>query len=148
MWYADPAGRTEIEEMRSAGLTVRKGNNDIKLGIAAVSARIRTDRLRVHFPNCLNLLEEAKAYRYPRQDERARVGENPIDESNHALGALRSLVSKLDVKFIARLRKSLPQDGPEEIAQTQEDLRDTIHSTFGVKPWLRIDNDELFERLG
>ena len=56
-------------------------------------------------------------------------------------------MSKLDVKFIARLRKSLPQDGPEEIAPRQEDLRDTIHSTFDVKPWLRIDNDELFESL-
>ena len=56
-------------------------------------------------------------------------------------------MSKLDVKFIARLRKSLPQDGPEEVAPTQEDLRDTIHSTFGVKPWLRIDNDEIFESL-
>src|SRR5262249_55699013 len=40
MWYADPAGRTETEEMRAAGLCVRKGDNDIRLGIAAVSARI------------------------------------------------------------------------------------------------------------
>ena len=57
-----------------------------KPSIPAVSARLRTGRLRVHFPNCLNLLEEAKAYRYPRMDERAEIGENPIDESTHALG--------------------------------------------------------------
>ena len=56
-------------------------------------------------------------------------------------------MSTLDVKFIARLRKSQLQDGPEEIAPTEEDLRDTIHSTSGVKPWLRINNDELFESL-
>jgi hypothetical protein len=147
MWYADPAGRTETEEMRSAGLTVRKGDNDIRLGIAAINARLRTDRLRVHFPNCYNLLEEAKLYRYPRPDERSKAGENPINESNHALAALRYLVSKLDARFIAKLRKTLPQDGPEETPPTREDQRDAIHSTFGVKPWLRIDNDELFEYL-
>ena len=46
MWYADPAGRTEIEELRAAGLAVRRGDNDIRLGIAAVTARLRTGRLR------------------------------------------------------------------------------------------------------
>ena len=35
VWYADPAGRTEIEELRAAGLTVRRADNDIRLGIAA-----------------------------------------------------------------------------------------------------------------
>ena len=33
MWYADPAGRTETEELRSAGVTVRKGDNEICAGI-------------------------------------------------------------------------------------------------------------------
>src|SRR5207247_482304 len=60
MWYADPAGRTEIEECRSANLKVRRGINDIRAGIAAVSARIRTGRLKVHCPNCLMLFEEAR----------------------------------------------------------------------------------------
>jgi hypothetical protein len=101
LWYADPAGRTEIEEFRSAGHTVRKGLNDIRLGIAAVTARIRTGRLKVS--GCPNLLAEARLYRYPSGAERSD-GENPIDEHNHALAALRYLVSRLDSRFIARLR--------------------------------------------
>ena len=47
MWYADPAGRTEIEELRASGLVVRRGDNDIRPGIAAVTARLRTGRLKV-----------------------------------------------------------------------------------------------------
>jgi hypothetical protein len=47
MWYADPAGRTEIEELRRAGLTIRNGDNNIRRGIALVTARIRTGRLKV-----------------------------------------------------------------------------------------------------
>lgn len=105
MWYADPAGRTEIEELRASGLTVRKGDNDIRSGIAAVTARIRTGRLRVHAPSCPNLIDESRAYRYPRADEKATLGENPIDDHNHALAALRYLVSKLDARFIGKLRR-------------------------------------------
>src|SRR5205823_9464969 len=65
MWYADPAGPTEIEELRRAGLKVLRGGNAIQAGIAAVNARLRTDRLRILRSACPNLLAEAKLYRYP-----------------------------------------------------------------------------------
>ena len=45
IWYADPAGATEIAELLASGLKVRRADNDIRLGIAAVSARLRTGRL-------------------------------------------------------------------------------------------------------
>jgi hypothetical protein len=104
-WYADPAGRTETEELRAAGLNVRRGDNDIRLGIAAVTARIRTGRLKVARACCPKLLTEAKLYRYPTPAERKHHGEDPIDAHNHALAALRYLIAKLDARFIARLRK-------------------------------------------
>ena len=94
MWYADPAGRTEIEELRRAGLSLRKGDNNIRRGIALVTARIRTGRLKVA-PSCVNLITEARLYRYPTPAERERLGENPIDAHNHALAALRYLVSRI-----------------------------------------------------
>src|SRR5262249_43170284 len=104
MWYADPAGRTELEEFRASGHTVRQGRNDIRLGIAAVTARLRTGRLRINHQRCPNLAAEARLYRYPSPAERALAGENPIDEHNHALGALRYLISRLDSRFLGRLR--------------------------------------------
>jgi hypothetical protein len=94
MWYADPAGRTEIEELRRAGLIVRKGDNNIRHGIALVTARIRTGRLKVS-PSCVNLIAEARLYRYPTPAEREQLGENPIDAHNHALAALRYLASRI-----------------------------------------------------
>ena len=105
MWYADPSGPGEIVECRAAGWKVLKGFNDIRLGIAAVTARLRSGRLRVVRRRCPNLAAEARLYRYPVGDERALAGENPVDEHNHALGALRYLVARLDHTFIARLRK-------------------------------------------
>lgn len=114
-WYADPAGRTEIEELRAANLLVRKGDNDIRMGIAAVTARIRTGRLKVH-ERCANLIQESKLYRYPSKGEKtAQKMENPLDDNNHALGALRYLISRIDVRFIAKLRKQAGSDGPVEL---------------------------------
>jgi hypothetical protein len=107
-WYADPAGRTEIEEFRAAGLSVRAGDNALRLGIAAVAARLNTGRLRVRRGACPNLLTEASLYRYPAAGEADR-GEDPLDRDNHALAALRYLVSRLDARFLARLRRPGPE---------------------------------------
>jgi hypothetical protein len=132
-WYADPSGATEIAELRAAGLKVLRGDNDIRLGIAAVSARIRTGRLVVSRSACPNLIAEAGLYRYPSAAERTVEGEKPVDEHNHALGALRYLVSRLDVHFIARLRKLGGRegtvDGPTEeepVEQPGEMTRDEL----------------------
>jgi hypothetical protein len=108
VWYADPAGATEIAELRAAGLTVRRADNDIRLGIAATAARLRTGRLKVHGPACPNLVAESRLYRYPPVGDGAAAHENPVDEHNHALGALRYLISALDARFIARLRNREP----------------------------------------
>jgi hypothetical protein len=104
-WFADPSGATEISGLRVAGLTVRPGDNEIRSGIAAVSARIQTGRLRVVRNTCPQLLHEAGLYRYPSAAERVRGEENPVDEHNHALAALRYLVAGIDAAFLARLRR-------------------------------------------
>jgi hypothetical protein len=127
-WYADPAGRTETEELRAAGLTVRRGDNDIRLGIAAVTARIRTGRLKVSRSRCPQLLAEAKLYRYPTPGERKHHGEDPIDAHNHALAALRYLIAKLDARFIARLRKPT-------VATVATGSRETASTTTSTNLW-------------
>lgn len=145
MWYCDPAGATEMSEFRMAGHTIRKGFNDIRLGIAAVSARIRTGRLKVNAQRCPNLIAEAKLYRYPNDAERATHGEKPIDDNNHALGALRYLVSRLDAKFIAKLRKKAPVEERIEvdtIALEEERLKETAASVFGARISKRLFDDE------
>jgi Terminase large subunit, T4likevirus-type, N-terminal/Terminase RNaseH-like domain len=144
MWYADPAGRTEIEEFRAAGHKIKKGYNDIRLGIAAVTARIRTGRLKINKLRCPNLIGEAKLYRYPSQAERAIIGENPVDEHNHALGALRYLISRLDSRFIAKLRKTLPHK--DEIPEEQPDHTETQES-FKIRRRLDINDPNLWTSI-
>jgi hypothetical protein len=109
-WYADPSGRTEIEELRAAGLKVLPGTNDIRLGITAVNARLHTGRLKVLRRSCPHLIGEASLYRYPTAQEHKGEGELPLDAHNHALGALRYLVSRLDAHFLARLRQPRPAE--------------------------------------
>src|SRR5262249_45661134 len=117
--------------------------NDIRLGIAAVTARIRTGRLKVCSTACPNLIAESRLYRYPNAQERAVLGEKPIDDNNHALSALRYLVSKLDHRFIAQLRKKLPKDeGSIEMPPTialKEHETSTLHSHW--------DNPGLWTKL-
>ncbi len=120
VWAADPSGATEIAELRSADLKVLRGDNDIRLGIAAVTARLRTGRLRVSRTGCPNLVAESKLYRYPSADERKLIGENPVDDHNHALAALRYLVSRLDQRFIARLRRARLPEGPLDAEALEE----------------------------
>jgi hypothetical protein len=129
LWFADPAGRIEIEEMRAAGVVVHPGFNDIRLGIAAVTARIRTGRLKIDAAACPNLAKEAGLYRYPSPRERfsrgeqGELGETPIDDHNHALGALRYLVAGLDAHFIARLRGTNAK--PQAASAKQQDGHDS-----------------------
>lgn len=144
MWYCDPAGPTEMSEFRVSGHTVRKGYNDIRIGIAAVNARIRTGRLKVNAARCPNLVEEAKLYRYPSDTERQLLGENPVDEHNHALGALRYLISRLDSKFIGKLRKRVPAEEPIDLdpIAIQDKTKDTAASVFGARMTRALLTDE------
>lgn len=87
-WYADPSGASDNCELRCAGFVVRRGDNERRPGIAAVRARLESGRLRVLAGRCPNLLAEAGLYRYGPQTDGQR-SEEPVDEQNHALAALR-----------------------------------------------------------
>jgi hypothetical protein len=100
-WYADPAGANEIADMRRAGFVVRRGINALRPGIGAVAARIENGGLKILAGACPQLLAEAELYHYG--DEAGdREAERPVDESNHALAALRYLVSRLDGRHFER----------------------------------------------
>jgi hypothetical protein len=138
-WYADPSGANERCELRLAGLVVREGDNAVRPGIAAVTARIEGRTLKVVAGCCPNLLAEAGLYRYGDEGGDRRA-EAPADENNHALAALRYLVSKIDAHHMARLRRhGAASDAPpaEEPPATRRPRT----------PWLRLDNEELWTRF-
>jgi hypothetical protein len=136
-WYADPSGATERSELRCAGFVVQGGDNAVRSGIAAVSARLESGTLRVLEGRCLNLLAEAALYRY--SDEAGdRRAESPVDDHNHALAALRYLISRLDARRMARNRR--PAEEPKPMANPAPPGR-------SPRPWLRLDNDQLWMPL-
>jgi hypothetical protein len=142
-WYADPAGANEIAELRCGGFVVRKGDNSLRTGIAAVTARIQTGRLKVLADRCPHLLAEACLYRYPNSSDRDADPENPIDEHNHALAALRYLVSRLDRRFMVQQRHTL---------NASQEALDGVESTppsqkTGERKWLSIHNEALWTPL-
>src|SRR5262249_9354309 len=71
----------EIAGLRAAGLAVRPADNDIRPGIAAVSARVQTGRWRGARTGCPQLLREALLYRYPTGAPRPPPGANPRCET-------------------------------------------------------------------
>ena len=143
-WYADPSGPDWISECRSAGWKVMRGDNDIRLGVMAVTERVRTSRLKVYRPGCPNLVAEAQLYRYPTAEERAALGENPVDDHNHALGALRYLVARLDRRRLARRKAAPDAAGP---GQAAPDVQEAAASLHGAKPWNTYDNEALWTHL-
>ena len=113
-WYADPAGANEIAELRCAGFKVHRGKNNLRPGIAAVRARLEAGALRLLSGRCPNLLAESGLYRYGTAAE-GLGSETPVDEHNHALAALRYLITGLDTRWMARARKlSTPYQPPSD----------------------------------
>jgi hypothetical protein len=124
VWYADPSGATERSELCCANLKVAAGINAVRLGIAAVTARLANGGLRVVEGACPNLLAEACLYRYPEAGEGG--SENPLDEHNHALAALRYLISRLDERRMARFRA--PNSFSELAAEEQCEAARTVEA--------------------
>ena len=102
-WYADPSGANEIAELRCADYVIRRGDNALRTGIAAVTARLRAGKLRILEGRCPNLLAEACLYRWSAASAERGDAEAPVDDHNHALAALRYLVSRLDKRKMARV---------------------------------------------
>jgi hypothetical protein len=135
MWYADPSGATEIAELTRAGFLVRRGDNAIATGIAAVSARLQAGTLRVVEGCCPNLLAEAGLYRYG-DSPTDRRGEVPVDEHNHALAALRYLISRLDARRLAR--RPGESDSPTETGSPAK------APNRASKYWAEMNGDEFW----
>jgi hypothetical protein len=137
-WYADPSGAGEISELRRAGFAISAGNNALRQGIAAVTARLQSSRLKVAPGACPNLLAEAQLYRYS-DDATDKRAETPVDDNNHALAALRYFVTKLDAGRNVRT-------GPGETAEDKARKREE-RERQKQREWLSVRNEALWTRL-
>jgi phage terminase large subunit len=101
-WFADSSRPDSIKDLRRMGLYVKpckKGSGSIERGITLVHSRINSGTLKIIRGATPALLAEAEQYRYPSHDDQS-YSDTPVDESNHALDALRYLITGLDRKRI------------------------------------------------
>jgi PBSX family phage terminase large subunit len=93
--YPDPESPSAIEVLNSKGVNVReviKGKDSIKSGINTVRALFKSNRLHIH-KSCQNLISELETYSYPEKRPNSNEPEVPIKENDHALDALRYVLS-------------------------------------------------------
>jgi hypothetical protein len=141
-WSADPSGSTEIHEFKRAGLLIRRADNEIRPGIAAVRARLESGMLKVIEGACPNLLAEAGLYRYDPDS----VTEQPIKEYDHTMDALRYLITRLDAARMARIRHSAPATQPPSPGSPPASPPQSPPAPQRKK-WLRYSNEALWTRL-
>lgn len=95
--YPDPEAPAAIEELRKRGVNIRdviKGKDSIKNGIDRVRELLKANKLFVH-ASCTNLILEFETYVYPDKKQDKNESENPMDDNNHALDALRYVVAMI-----------------------------------------------------
>lgn len=93
--YPDPEAPSAIEVMNRKGINVLeviKNKDSIKNGINAIRQLLKANRLKIH-KSCINLISEFESYAYPNPKPDRNENENPIKDHDHALDALRYLVS-------------------------------------------------------
>lgn len=92
--YPDPESPAAIEVMKRKGVNVRdvkKGKDSIEHGINTMRELFKQNRLFIH-TSCINLISELESYSYADKSPYRNSNENPIDEFNHAIDALRYVV--------------------------------------------------------
>lgn len=93
--YPDPEAPAAIAELRKRGVNVRdvvKGKDSIKNGIDRVRELLKAGKLRIH-ASLKNTIMEFETYSYPDRKPMQNEKENPIDENNHMMDALRYAIT-------------------------------------------------------
>lgn len=95
--YPDPENAGAIEELRRQRVNVKeviKGPNSVKSGIQSIREMLIRGDLMIN-KRCVNLIAEFETYSYDDDRIERNEEENPLKANDHALDALRYIVSSL-----------------------------------------------------
>mgnify|MGYP001619974139 CR=1 FL=1 len=95
--YPDPENQGAIEELRRLRVNVKevvKGKGSVESGIQMIREMLIRGDLLIN-KRCVNLISEFEMYSYDDDKVERNEQENPIKANDHALDALRYLVSSL-----------------------------------------------------
>jgi hypothetical protein len=145
MWYIDPHEANAYAELKKANFRVRRGGTDPRAGINAVNSRIRNGTLKIIEGKCANLLNESALHHYDPDNKNI---ETPVKENDHALDALRYLISRIDEGRM--LRPSIVSPPPPDTSGTKGTGTDGPAPgpvASKPRPWCRLDNEALWTRI-
>jgi PBSX family phage terminase large subunit len=115
--YGDHEDQQSIAELEDYGIYCLPVDKEKKLGIDRVKLFLHQKRLFI-FSNCVNLLREFELYRYPEldTDHTSRLNreekEDPIKDNDHALDALRYLISTYFKPKLPKKKKPISYTDP------------------------------------
>lgn len=95
--FPDPENQGAIEELRRRNINVReviKGKGSVESGIQSIRELLLRGDLLIN-RRCVNLISEFEMYSYEDEQAEKNDRENPIKSNDHALDALRYVVSSL-----------------------------------------------------
>lgn len=95
--YPDPENAGAIEELRRKSVNVRevkKGKGSRESGINSIKEMLIRGTLKIN-SRCVNLISEFEIYSYKDEEGSRNESEAPIKANDHALDALRYLISSL-----------------------------------------------------
>jgi hypothetical protein len=105
-----------------------------------VQTRIESGTLKIIGSACPNLVSESELYQYEEGSDK------PAKDFDHAIDAVRYLISKLDAKRLARKKWFWQRDGKETggggTTGTSEAGGEKVE-----RPWLSVWNEELWRRI-
>jgi len=132
--WTDTSRPEHMGTFRALGISIRKKKIDDILGsIAVVDSWFRAGRLKV-YPNCENLIREAKGYAW-QKNRKGETKDMPNEKNNHACDALRYGVSSqmygktpepLEIVISAELSAQLHSQKIERYGLNEQDLKDTV----------------------
>ena len=104
--YPDPENQGAIEELKRLRVNVKevvKGKDSVKSGIQSIREMLIRGDLLIN-KRCVNLIAEFEMYSYDDDKVERNEQENPIKANDHALDALRYIVSSI-LPVITRRRE-------------------------------------------
>jgi len=114
--YGDPENKMVMNEIsKKIRFEIQSANRDLTGGIEKVRNLIFQNRLYV-LPKCTNILREIRLYRY--EEKLNGISEEPKDENNHCLDALRYIVATYPFPSVKKVEKVAPELPPFWLRRT------------------------------
>lgn len=95
--FCDSAEPDRITTLKAAGLRAVGAQKEIMAGINSVQTVMKHDRFFIVADKCPGADLEFTMYRYPDEDENKSTKDQPLDEDNHAMDAIRYFVHNYEL---------------------------------------------------